>query len=268
MSRRAAFTLVEILVVIAVIAVLLAVLLPALNRSREQARQVVCAGNVRQVTGAFLSYAADNRGRFPGPSVVRPTPQDWIYWQPGRVLNDGRLVRYVDRNFNGDVLRCPSDTLERYASNRAHFPQPHYYRYSYAANQFIVGPWVPPVKVSQIRHATRVILVAEESERTIDDGCWFPPVNQFATRHARPKRGGAGGKDDVGSGNAGFVDGHVETVTRPFAHDARHHVPVSAHPPGPWVQLPGGALPVPTVATLEPPDHGAQPPVQNGGSGQ
>src|SRR5688572_19418156 len=121
MSRRHAFTLVEILVVIGIIAVLVAVLLPVLSRSRGHARQVACASNVRQLTAAFLAYAEEHDGALPGPSVVRPLDQDWIYWQPYRYPDDGKLVRYLGRTFNPDVLRCPDDAGVRLERNMPHF---------------------------------------------------------------------------------------------------------------------------------------------------
>jgi prepilin-type N-terminal cleavage/methylation domain-containing protein len=55
--RRAAFTLIEVLVVIAVIAILLAILMPTLNRAREHARRVVCMSNQRQLVTAWNMYA-------------------------------------------------------------------------------------------------------------------------------------------------------------------------------------------------------------------
>src|SRR5438477_6280871 len=65
MSRRRAFTLVELLVVIGIIAVLIAILLPALNRAREQAYTTMCAAHMKQLHNAFLMYANDNKGWSP-----------------------------------------------------------------------------------------------------------------------------------------------------------------------------------------------------------
>ena len=71
MVRKSAFSLVELLVVIGIIAVLISMLLPALGRAREQALQVQCASQLRQVGNAMMEYASNNRGFYPG----------WSGWQ-------------------------------------------------------------------------------------------------------------------------------------------------------------------------------------------
>jgi len=66
-SRKRAFTLVELLVVIGIIALLIAILMPTLSRAREQARQVKCASNIRQILYSISMYANDNKGKLPIP---------------------------------------------------------------------------------------------------------------------------------------------------------------------------------------------------------
>ena len=87
---RAAFTLVELLVVIGIIGVLVAILMPALNRARESARQVQCLSNLKQLATATIGYCNDNRGLYPGragqgnESIFNADPKrhwGWIAWR-------------------------------------------------------------------------------------------------------------------------------------------------------------------------------------------
>lgn len=54
--RRAAFTLVELLVVIAIVAILVGLLLPAVQAAREAARKASCKNNLHQIGLALHTY--------------------------------------------------------------------------------------------------------------------------------------------------------------------------------------------------------------------
>jgi len=69
------FTLIELLVVIAIIAILMAILMPALNRVREQARDISCRSNVKQLGLVMYMYFQEND--FKMPQVFRTDHWGW-----------------------------------------------------------------------------------------------------------------------------------------------------------------------------------------------
>ena len=82
-----AFTLIELLVVIAIVSLLLAVLLPSLRKARLQARQVVCASNLRSIGMAIHSYANDFNDTIPfGPEGL-PMAGSNFYTATGNVTS-------------------------------------------------------------------------------------------------------------------------------------------------------------------------------------
>lgn len=122
-GRRAAFTLVELLVVVSIIGVLVALLLPAVQAAREAARRNGCVNQLRQQALGLLAYHSQN-GLFPPGGRLHKTPQ-----QPGvswRVLvlpfleekvlydviapdRDGGAQNWSPQSQMPDVFRCPSD---------------------------------------------------------------------------------------------------------------------------------------------------------------
>src|ERR1700722_16600119 len=65
LKLKAAFTLIEMLVVIAIIGLLAALLLPALSSASAKAKRTGCLNNLNQINLAVRLYAGDNGDTLP-----------------------------------------------------------------------------------------------------------------------------------------------------------------------------------------------------------
>jgi prepilin-type N-terminal cleavage/methylation domain-containing protein/prepilin-type processing-associated H-X9-DG protein len=102
---RPGFTLIELLVVVGIIATLIALLLPVLARSRESAKRVACASQLRQIGTLFRVYLNEHQDRLP---CVWTTP--WLEPQPGEPRDT--IVQTLDpKSTQRAVWQCPSDRL-------------------------------------------------------------------------------------------------------------------------------------------------------------
>ena len=105
-SKRAAFTLVELLVVIGTIAILIGILLPALSRARRHAKQVQCASNMRQIALAVLQYAASNRGILPPAMISASSKNGAGNTDPIRNKEPKTKKRNIATSQESEQLRC------------------------------------------------------------------------------------------------------------------------------------------------------------------
>jgi prepilin-type processing-associated H-X9-DG protein/prepilin-type N-terminal cleavage/methylation domain-containing protein len=113
--KRAAFTLVELLVVIGIIALLVGILLPTLSQAQRAGKDVKCQSNIRQLCASLLNYAAENKGKFP-PNINPFTPpggppQIQNYW-----YDRDRIGKYLPNtkvtgtdSILTPVMVCPED---------------------------------------------------------------------------------------------------------------------------------------------------------------
>lgn len=98
MPSRAAFSLIELLVVISIIAVLASMLLPAIGMVRTQAKAMSCASALRQVGMCVSAYLPDNQGLL--TYAEDADGQHWYQLLAGYAeVSDKDNVSYSDASF-------------------------------------------------------------------------------------------------------------------------------------------------------------------------
>jgi prepilin-type processing-associated H-X9-DG protein len=189
---------------------------------------------------------------------------DWIYWQkppgglpPGVTIDDSPVVRYMSgggRRVAVEALRCPSDLTYEMRP----------YSYSYTVSFYVMtnrgwSPGTPltrfdrSLNLGKVKNASRKILAIEEDDRSgntlsaLNDGVWIPIREDDAVRVPPPAPGTMQGGDYLcirhdrkkklpdndtnwvanldRRGNATYLDGHAEYITRREAHDVRNLLP-------------------------------------------
>jgi len=225
-STQTAFTRLELLVVLSVLVLCGLLLLPALARTQPDSRAFQCLNNHRQLTRAWLMYAADNDDRLPANSpgfeVSNPTlprwAAGWLDWSTSPDNTNAAFLansRYsILANYCGKdarLFKCPADQYLS-AIQRARGWKERVRSISqnlYAANGNItVGPSDPAylqvTKLTGLLHPkpSETWVSIDEHPDSINDGGLFPP-NLSAWVDVP-------GNYHDGSAGVAFADGHVE----------------------------------------------------------
>jgi len=110
-SRKAAFTLVGLLVIIAVLAILAAMLLPALARAKQKAKRINCINNLKQDGLAFRLWSGDNGDKYP---MAVSTNKGGTMEYAGDVFRNFQVMS--NELSTPKILVCPEDNRTPAAS--------------------------------------------------------------------------------------------------------------------------------------------------------
>ena len=184
-TGRAAFTLLELLVVVAIIGILAALLFPAFARARENARRASCASNIKQLSLGMLQYAQDYDEKLPG----------YFYTTGSGVWLPALVNSYVK---NRRIWKCPSSPIEAEIWDGT----PGDYSVTYGINFQIGNQGGFSKSLAEINKPAETVLLAENYQVGVSGLCTVDPV------HLSTPRPIARHNQMV---NASFVDGHVKS---------------------------------------------------------
>lgn len=189
MSRRRAFTLIELLTVIALIGVLGSLATVAGTAARARAQTAKCLSNLRQIGAAAQLYVHENRGRLPATRHERDENGETLSWV--------RTLRpYLGPDFIG---RCPA------------WPN-HLSDVSYGWNDLLVNNQAG-LSFTQCRTPSATLMIAETMPDYKGEHLHLNGASRGVTPAYFKNESNTNIQAHGSSANYLFVDGHVSTLS-------------------------------------------------------
>jgi prepilin-type N-terminal cleavage/methylation domain-containing protein/prepilin-type processing-associated H-X9-DG protein len=173
------FTLIELLVVIAIIALLLAILMPALALVKEQAKEISCRSNLRQVGLTIYLYLQDNdfemanAHQYPPHSDTKCNQYRWRHPTQNRYLRHDEdqsywAVAYIDYIKETKIFGCPAF---KNACQLAELDKLYGYDIKeFYDSAFALNGWLDREKVNLIKNQGKTFLAHGHIEPRIENG--------------------------------------------------------------------------------------------------
>ena len=203
-SRRAAFTLVEMLIVISIIGLLAALLFPVFARVREGARTTSCSSNLRQLGLAFTQYTQDYGGRLPRAANYQAWSPGHAYWVAGTPGDNGQGLAGDASPFTyktGSSADVANGALFPYVKSEGVYVCPSTQDADKKKLGYSMNCAVSMLSQTRIRTPADIILLMDEGQSLNDGFFWAQSGTQPTDELTKAHNGG---------GNILFCDGHVK----------------------------------------------------------
>jgi len=183
-GRSNGFTLLELLLIVATTGILVALIIPTLIKARERMRTTECINQMRQAGIALISYAGDNKDRFP-MQKLRPRNAE-AHLDTHTYLK--ALTNYLD---TPKIFNCPSGTNQ---------PASHWDLFGALHLDYFLNA------NARVHHAQTILMGDQEWQlqgQALKRAVWVTEP-----QHARWSD-----KIHADTGNLLFADGHVESTS-------------------------------------------------------